>query len=86
MAKLVATGQTVAYTRQFITSIGTRSHAIASRRGVVLGPANMDTESGHIGLPVTADTWLIEVAWNDGAVSRVNPKNVCLIRSVAFVE
>ena len=79
-------GDTIAYTRLFLASIADRSHASQSRRGTVLGPADCDAESGHTSAPISADTWLIEVRWHDGVTGRINPANVCRIRSVPFVE
>lgn len=79
-------GDTVAYARLFLASICDRSHASHARRGVVLGPATMDSETGHTSAPIDASTWLIEVRWADGEVGRINPANVCRPRSVSFIE
>lgn len=86
MARLLKIGDTVAYTRGFMVSMCDHSYATGARRGRVLGPAAMDAEFGHTAEPITAETWLIEVVWNDGAVQRINPGNVCTTRSVAFIE
>src|ERR1700677_461088 len=69
-------GDTVAYTRLFLQSIADRSHASHARRGIVLGPATFDSESGYSSEPITAATWLIEVEWSDGGISRINPSAV----------
>ncbi len=79
-------GDTIAYTRLFLASIADRSHTSHARRGTVLGPANVNAESGHVDAPIDARTWLIEVQWQDGAIGRINPANVCRTRSISFVE
>jgi len=79
-------GDTVAYTRLFLQSIADRSRASHQRRGTVLGPADTAAEWGHLAAPIDASTWLIEVQWSEGSISRINPANVCRIRSVPFIE
>lgn len=80
-------GDTVAYTRLFLQSIGDRSRDSHNRRGVVLGPADTGCEAGYLAdAPISASTWLIEVKWQDGTIGRINPANVCRTHSVPFVE
>ena len=47
-------GDTIAYTRLFLASIADRSHESHSRRGTVLGPADVDAESGHTASAIDA--------------------------------
>jgi hypothetical protein len=85
-AATLRTGDTVTYTALFMRSTCQTDHATGRRRGVILGPADKDTESGFTAEPLTAQTWLIEVAWSDGRTERINPFNVCRVRSVPFAE
>lgn len=86
MPHLLKSGDTIAYSRQHLIALLDHSHKTASRRGKILGPANVNAESGYINSPITAETWLIEVEWSDGQTQRINPRAVCTRRSVAFVE
>jgi len=75
--KLPETGQTVAYTRNFLLSGGSR---LASCRGI-LGERHSEANK---------DWPLYEVKWFKGCYAGqstfVNLHNLCTTRSVAFVE